>query len=293
MFNRSLTRDEHEARTRERFARIDKNGDGALDMAEIEAALAGDGDRRRGWMRERFGRGGDGDGRGPPGDRLIQRFDTDRDGRVTREEFQKQALARFAETDLNNDGRIDDADLPPMMRGRGALTGDADRASPGLSRGGRGGGMMAWLRDADANRDGTITRDEAMAHAMREFDRFDANKDSAVDAADFTALRKEMTDYRVKRFIHHYGGDNDGKVTKDQYFAKARERFAQMDRNNDGTLGRGELPGRGGRFMGRHGGGDMMEHGMHERGIGRGPRGERFERGPDAGQPQPTQPPRN
>ena len=51
-FGRPLTKDEFDARTRERFARIDKNSDGIIDAAEIEAIV-----------RERMGRAPEDGGR--------------------------------------------------------------------------------------------------------------------------------------------------------------------------------------------------------------------------------------
>lgn len=280
-FNRSLTKDEHETRTRERFAGLDKNSDGVIDAAEIEASFA-ERQNRGGWLRQRFGRGGpDQMGDRQPGQMLLRRFDANKDGKVTKDEFLAKVKERFAEMDLNNDGKITDDDLPPMMRGRNVLAGgDAGGMGGGMGRGGPG---MGWLRGADANKDGVITLEEAQAAAAKQFDQFDRTKDGAVDKADFDAMKKEMTDYRVKRFIHAFGADKDGKVTKDQFFAKARERFAAMDRNNDGTISRDEMPGRmGGRGMmgqGRHGnmGGDgmmgpgQMGPGQMGPGMGRGP----------------------
>lgn len=270
-FNRSLTKDEFEGRTRERFARLDKNSDGVIDAAEIEAALTERQNKGGGWMRQRMGRGGsDQMGNRQPGQMMLDRFDGNKDGKVTKDEFLAKVKERFAQMDLNNDGKITDEDLPPMMRGRNVLAGGDGGMGQGMGRGrGMGGGMgpMSWLRGADANKDGMITLEEAQAAATKQFDQFDRTKDGAVDKADFDAMKKEMTDYRVKRFIHAYGADKDGKVTKDQFFAKARERFASMDRNNDGTIGRDEMPGR--RGMGGHGmRGGMGRDGGHMGGPG-------------------------
>ena len=82
-----------------------------------------------------------------------------------------------------------------------------------------------------------------MAAADKRFAGLDRNKDGVIDTADRDALRAETVDYRVKRFIHCFGADADGKVTKEQFAAKAKERFARMDLNNDGTIGRDERPG--------------------------------------------------
>lgn len=218
-----MTQDEFDATTRARFARLDKNGDGVIDASEIEASL-----NRRFEHR--------GFGRGVLGQRLIRAFDTDRDGKVTKDEFMATVRSRFAQMDLNNDGRITDEDLPPAMRGRNILAGDSDGRGPGRR-------ILRLLRDADANKDGVVTLDEALAAADQRFAGLDRNKDGVIDKADGDALRAETVDYRVKRFIHYFGADADGKVTKEQFAAKAKERFARMDLNNDGTISRDERPG--------------------------------------------------
>lgn len=243
---RSITADEYDARTRERFARLDKNSDGIIDAAEIEAAIS-----------ER----GRSAGRGNPGERLLQRFG-DKDGKITKDAFLAEAKRRFAQLDLNNDGKITDDDLPPMMRGKGALSSHGATMQGPWARG------FMRLRGADAKGDGIITLDAFLAAETKRFDDMDRNKDGAVDKADFEAMRKEMIAYRVKRFLHAYGADADGKVTKDQFFKVAKERFARLDRKGEGriTFGgvddNGGMPGRGW-FDGR---GDRGQMGPDRRG---------------------------
>jgi Ca2+-binding EF-hand superfamily protein len=195
--------------------------------------------------------------------RFQGRFDTDRDGKVTRQEALDRVRREFQRMDLDSDGRITDADLPPMMRGRDVLKGGAGGVG---MRGGMGGMMLGRLIEADANKDGIITLEEALAAAGRRFDRADRNKDGAIEKADHDTMRKEMTDYRVRRFLHAHGAGADGKVTREQFFKHAKERFAELDTNNDGRIDRQD----------RMGGRGMMGRGMgpgHEQGDGPGRRG--------------------
>jgi len=83
------------------FSRLDKNGDGFVDAGDL-AILAAE---RATFASQRF----------------FKRFDADRDGKVTKDEFNRFAKERFANLDLDDDGKITEADLPPMMRGRGLL----------------------------------------------------------------------------------------------------------------------------------------------------------------------------
>ena len=236
---RSLTADEYDTRTRESFARLDKNGDGVLDASEIEAAVLPRMSQGRGHDAKRGAVG--------PANEFLRRFG-DKDGKVTKEAFLTEAKRRFAQMDLNNDGKINDDDLPPMQRGKGLLK------STGPAVPGRMGRMFSDLREADVKQDGVITLEAYMAVQTKRFDALDRNKDGVVNQADFDLMRKEMVDYQIKRFLHAYGADADGKITKEQYNKVAKERFARLDRKGEGkiTFGEPSQDDRGGRWFGRN-----------------------------------------
>lgn len=225
-----VSKEDYDARTRSRFARLDANSDGTIDSEEARALIERRMERRqRRWRARRFS------------DRMIRRFDVDKDGKVTRNEFETRVADIFKRGDLDGDGKITDADLPPMMRDRGVLSGNGEMRRRGRRRGAR---FMRFLRGADTNGDNIITFDEARVAAFKRFDRFDRNKDQAVDKSDLGALRSEAIDYRVRRFMHRYGAGAQGKVTLEQFSKFRDERFARLDYNNDGELSRDELPGR-------------------------------------------------
>ena len=250
-FHRTLTKEQFDTRTRERFARFDKNGDNVIDPAEMEAVIK-DGKSRR---FDRHGHRG-----GMMGKRMQRAFDADRDGKTTKDEVRAEFARRFAEADINSDGKIDDADLPPVMRGRNAIS----NGFTGMRHRGRHGKMhgLGFLRQADADKDGVVTKEEVAAFADGKFARWDWNKDGTIDQADRDALRKEMTDYAVMRTAHRMGAGPDGKVTREQFQAKAAERFARLDVDGDGKITRKELPGRGHRGWHHHRG----HQGASERG---------------------------
>ena len=140
--------------------------------------------------------------------------------------------AAFAQTDAPPAGRMP----PPRGGGMGGM-----------------GGMMA----ADTNHDGIITRDEAIAAADRRFDAMDANHDGKITPDEMMAYRDQMMARR--------GGDNappppppggakhmpgmgrradpngDGVITRDEYRARALQRFDRMDANHDGRIDRTEM----------------------------------------------------
>ena len=97
------------------FARLDADRDGQISRAEFDARPALRGDRaerrearaerrgdRRGFRVERRGQGGGMFAR--LGGRLFEAADANDDGRVSREEARRGALARFDRVDSNRDG---------------------------------------------------------------------------------------------------------------------------------------------------------------------------------------------
>lgn len=142
---------------------------------------------------------------------------------------------------------------------------------------------MQRLTAADADRDGSVTREEmrAMAQARRaergaaRFDRLDADKDGSVSRAEFDAhhgARAQGRDGRGGMRGGHGGGRGHGPdgagagamgaggpVVIAQARANAEQAFARMDANSDGYVTADER--RSGRMaMGEHRRGRMAGH---------------------------------
>ncbi|MFW2828817.1 EF-hand domain-containing protein [Sphingomonas sp. ID0503] len=130
----------------------------------------------------------------------FARFDTDRNGVVTKTEFDaarekmrgewqaKRAERhgeRFAKLDADKNGQLSKAEWDAGAAHRGAGKGadakgsDRDHRGYGMHRmSGHGGGR--WFDRLDANKDGQVTRAEAVAARLAIFDKVDANKDGTV-----------------------------------------------------------------------------------------------------------------
>ncbi|MBO0750270.1 MAG: EF-hand domain-containing protein [Porphyrobacter sp.] len=103
-----LDQGDRAARQKARFDHVDANHDGEVSYAEFTAARA-QLDGARAERGGRFGRSGvqrmaARGFQGRPG--LIRLADTDKDGAITKAEFQAAALARFDRLDTNKDGTV-------------------------------------------------------------------------------------------------------------------------------------------------------------------------------------------
>lgn len=84
----------------ENFSQLDQNSDGYIDATEAPRK------RQRAGMRNGGG--------------FMKRFDTDGNGKISREEFTTSAASHFDRLDKNGDGYIDESEVPqgPPPRGR-------------------------------------------------------------------------------------------------------------------------------------------------------------------------------
>lgn len=146
----------------------------------------------------------------------FTRFDTNKDGVVTKEEISARRDAmraqwqdeRFKALDKDGNGSISRAEFDAGHQARGAKRPDGTPPSPGAEAGkgghgarhhgmgGRGagamkGGMMAFHL-VDADKDGKVTLAEATSGALARFDRMDANKDGKITAQERRDGMKQM-----------------------------------------------------------------------------------------------------
>ena len=152
------------------------------------------------------------------------------DKTVTRAEAQAMAGQMFDKMDANRDGKLDQADREAHRAERrakmfdkldsdknGAISrdefnvahkdgdqrgwghgGKGGQGAKGGMRGmGHGGGMMLG-KMADANKDGAVSKDEAMAAHAKHFDLADANRDGKLTPDERKAAHQKMRDMMGK-----------------------------------------------------------------------------------------------
>jgi Ca2+-binding EF-hand superfamily protein len=113
----------------------------------------------------------------------IEHADANKDGKVTRQEYIDARAAQFARMDRNGDDVVDDAD----SRER------ADQSAVGKR-------VAAAMRARiDTNSDGKISKDEFVNAPTMLFDRFDADKNSELDAKELEAARGAAERLRERR----------------------------------------------------------------------------------------------
>lgn len=143
----------------------DTNGDGVVTKAELTAAL----------------------------EQHFAKMDLNKDGKITAEE--RQALrqqrvdARFGQIDTDRNGQISKSEFESAATAR-RDPGDAkkDGEGPGHRWGKRGGGFGGgWGKGPDADKDGTLTKAEFMARPLAMFDRADTNHDGKLTADEIQA----------------------------------------------------------------------------------------------------------
>ena len=106
--------------------------------------------------------------------------DTDHDGKVTFDEYKAMAAGRMLQRlDADKDGKVSKAEFQTMVD-RMAQVGGPDATARAAER---------WARD-DTNKDGFLSRAEIDAAAKRRFDTADSNHDGWLSKGELLTMRQ-------------------------------------------------------------------------------------------------------
>ena len=132
--------------------------------------------------------------------------------------------------------------------------------------GGFGGPGYNLFQTADANKDGVITREEALAARAKLFGSFDTDNSGTVNTEELDAgLTPKFNTMKTRaryRLLSRFDANGDGQISKEEFDKNALWRFDRADVNNDGKITRDEvmnsrMMNRRGMAMGRKRGGRM------------------------------------
>ena len=105
----------------------------------------------------------------------VMRYDANKDGAVTVEEWKAGQQARFKSLDANGDGKLTQDELFARTPAVGNSVLPTDRQASRQS---------SYFLLLDADKDGFVTLTEFMAQADRNFTRCDVDKNGRIDTAE-------------------------------------------------------------------------------------------------------------
>jgi Ca2+-binding EF-hand superfamily protein len=129
--------------------------------------------------------GGPGEHRG--GDWMFKSMDTDKDGTISKAEWD----ALFNKIDTNHDGKLDKTEMEAYHKAMWEQRRAEMKAE-----------FEAKFKAADKNNDGALTRDEfkaAFPRMANRFDEFDTNHDGKVTMSEMEATMQKMHKERMDR----------------------------------------------------------------------------------------------
>jgi uncharacterized protein (TIGR03000 family) len=165
-------------------------------------------------------------GKGPRFDleRFLKDYDTDKDGRLSRNELPPELRPAFDRIDADKDGKVSREELE---RGIAHLQ-PARRPSDLIH-------VLIEMSDCDDGCHGEVQR------AYDILRKLDKNKDGKIDPDELKAAQEQIVKDRVDYLFKELDKNKDDKISRDEAKGMLRQDFDQIDRNKDGFIDREEL----------------------------------------------------
>jgi len=133
------------------------------------------------------------------------------------------------------------------------------------------GGPGEALKKYDANKDGTLTREELIAGLRAEFNLADTGKTGCLPPDQVAAINRARIEADQSTATPLQDWNQDGCVSFQEFASAPGSLFDELDRNHDGKITPQEFD----QAAGRSGRGGDGQDGRGEEGRGRGGRGGR------------------
>jgi Ca2+-binding EF-hand superfamily protein len=161
---------------------------------------------------------------------LVKHLDSADKGYVTQDEFVAAAKTRFAKLDRNGDGKLTPDELGPAHRGKEPSAKHAEFAGRRFDK-------------LDTNHDGVVTLNEYTAAAVAKFKTLDVAGNGRVSADEIANSPKahERAQHVSERIVKRLDTNGDGTVSREEFLAAAKQRFARLDKNGDGFVTADEI----------------------------------------------------
>jgi Ca2+-binding EF-hand superfamily protein len=170
---------------------------------------------------------------------MLQKMDTNGDGRISLDEYVAAATARFKSIDTQNKGSVDAADIAasPVTLQRDekiaeAIVKHVDKSGKGyISQDDVVAAAQARFARMDKNGDGKLTPDELTAPGHRAHAKF-----ASADAADSNPQWQQKRAAFKQKYFDHIDTNHDGVITQGEYIAAATAHFNKIDTNGTGEV---------------------------------------------------------
>ncbi len=150
---------------------------------------------------------------------LLKTADTNKDGKISKEEFAARQDALFTEIDADKDGSI----TPKEMRDYRRAKMEAFRA--------------ANPRPERANAEGMDGKKGGKEHAERDGKRHEGRKSEGREGG-------KRPGGRMNAMFAMVDTDGNGQISKAEFTAAGEKMFTRLDKNNDGVISIDDMPDR-------------------------------------------------
>ena len=129
--------------------------------------------------------GGNKDRQQPPStEELIKMMDSNKDGKLSKEEVKGPLKDDFSKIDTNKDGFLTKAELDkaPKAESKGGKQEASKKKEPSIDE---------LIKTMDANKDGKLSKEEAKGPLEKDFAKIETNKDGFLSKAELEKAPKQ------------------------------------------------------------------------------------------------------